>query len=195
MNFTELQAEVVLWTKRPDLVAATRSAIRQATLFAHRSDNYWRDLNDGILVPISAAEGVILAEDYLPRLRSIASIYPYDSASNTHTAELENIAIDCLRDEYNVRKVNWFYGTAQGIRYNVSQLLPTLRIGYYRNPDVNPETFDSWIATIYPDVIVKWAVSLMFKTMGHTDEAAQELQVAQAMLQELVSGDFNIKGY
>lgn len=193
MNFTEIEAEVTAWTKRPDLAVQARSAIRTATLFAHRSDNYWRDLVDGTLVPISAAEGVISLEDYMPRFRELASLRPI-SADGTQWRELEQRDIDDLMDDYRSPRKHWFCGISSGIRYNTELLTPNLRVAYYVDPDVNPTTYNSWIAVKYPDVIIKWATALMFRTMGNTEESRAELESAQALLQTLVQHDFNIKG-
>jgi hypothetical protein len=193
MTYDEILQEVYLVTKRPDLVGQTRSAVRTATLFAHRTDNYWRDLVERVLVPISAAEGVILTQDFLPRMRSIASIYPVDGECRGR--ELERRDIDDLLDEYNSKRRHWFYGSATGIRYNTELMLPSLAISYYRDPNVNPASYDSWIADIYPDVIIKWSGAFVMRGIGHKEEADSELQLAQSMLQELVANDFNIKGY
>lgn len=193
MNFTEIEAEVTAWTKRADLAAQTRSAIRTATLFAHRSDNYWRDLIDGTLVPISAAEGVISAQDYLPRFRELASLRP-QAADGTLWRELEQRDVDDLMDDYRSARRHWFFGTSAGIRYNTEVLTPMLRVAYYADPDVNSATYNSWIADKYPDVIIKWATALMFKTMGNSEESRAELEMAQALLQTCVAHDFNIKG-
>jgi len=193
MTHDELLSEIYFITKRPDLVGQTRSALRTATMFAHRTDNYWRDLVENVLVPISAAEGVILTQDYMPRMRSIASIYPKDG--ERRGLELECRDIDDLLDEYNSPRRHWFYGHSAGVRYNTSLLLPTLCISYYRDPNVNPVAYDSWIADIYPDVIIKWASALVMRSTGHKEEADSELQLAQSLLQELVANDFNIKGY
>jgi hypothetical protein len=193
MTHDELLSEIYFTTKRPDLVGQTRSALRTATMFAHRTDNYWRDLVENVLVPISAAEGVILTQDYMPRMRSIASCYPKDG--DRRGRELERRDIDDLLDDYNSPRRHWFYGHSAGIRYNTELLLPTLCVSYYRDPNVNPASYDSWIADIYPDVIIKWAGALVMRSTGHKEEADAELQVAQSMLQELVANDFNIKGY
>lgn len=192
MNYSDIIDEVVAWTKRPDLSAKTASAVRTATMFAHRSDNYWRDLNSDILVPISAAEGIILLDSYLPRFREIASIEPEDNG--TLFPGLVPRDVDDLFDEYSTRRKNWFLGTRQGIRYNTAILTPNLQISYYMDPDTNPTTYDSWIADIYPDVIIKWATGLMFRTIGNSDESKAEIEGAQALLQTMVSHDFAIKG-
>jgi hypothetical protein len=192
MTYDEILSEVYLYTKRPDLVARTRSAVRTATLFAHRTDNYWRDLADGILIPVSAAEGNISLQDYLPRFRSLNSIYPVDG--DRRGPDLERRDADDLLDEYRSKRTHWFYGHANGIRYHTALLLPNMRVSYWRDPAVDPDTFDSWIARIYPDVIIHWAASLVMRSVGHREEADAELQMAQSLLQELVTNDFNIKG-
>lgn len=193
MNFAELYAEVVGITKRPDLEARTRSALRQAVMFAHRSNNFWRDLVDGMEVTITAAEGILLLEDNFPRLRALASVAIYPNGLAGAGVELDETSVDCLLDEYGQRRKYWYYGTSTGIRYNAYGA-DKLVIAYYNDPDVNELTFDSWIANKYPDVIIRWASSLIFKSIGNNDEAGQELQIAQALLQQLTTGDFNIKG-
>lgn len=192
MTHDEILAEIYLYTKRSDLEARTRSALRTATLFAHRTDNYWRDLSDGVLIPISASEGNISLQDYLPRFRSLNSIYPVDGEQRGR--DLEQRDADDLLDDYHSKRRHWFYGHATGIRYNTELLLPNLRVSYWRDPDINPSTYDSWIARNYPDVIIHWASSLVMRSVGHREEAEAELQMAQALLQELVTNDFNIKG-
>jgi hypothetical protein len=191
MNFAELYAEVVSITKRPDLEGRTRSALRQAVMFSHRSNNFWRDLVDNVEVPIPAPEGILLLEDHFPRMRSIAS-FEAVRADGT-SVQLDETAVDSLRDEYGERKKFWYYGTAVGIRYSAYGS-DRVRLAYYNDPVVTEAGFDSWIAKKYPDAIIRWATSLIFKSIGNNDEAGQELQIAQALLQQLTTGDFNIKG-
>ena len=45
MTFAEILEEVYLITNRRDLEAQTKSAIKKATLKAHQSDFYYRDLS------------------------------------------------------------------------------------------------------------------------------------------------------
>ena len=191
MNFAELLSEVNSITKRPDLEGRTRSTLRQAVMFAHRSNNYWRDLVAEQLITLPTTEGVLLLEDHFPRLRSIASFS--GAIGGVARGEFEETAVDSLFDEYNERKKFWYFGTSTGIRYNSGGFEQAL-ISYYVDPVVTESGFDSWIAVKYPDVIIRWATSLIFKSIGNNEEAAQELQIAQSLLQQLTTGDFNIKG-
>lgn len=191
MTFAELLAEVISITKRPELEGRTRSALRQAVMFSHRSNNFWRDLVAEHLVALPSTEGVLLLDDNFPRLRSIASFAV--ARDGLAVAELESTAVDCLFDEFNERRRGWYFGTSTGIRYHSAGYTQAL-VSYYVDPVVTETGFDSWIAVKYPDVIIRWASSLIFKSIGHTEEAGQELQIAQAMLQQLTTGDFNIKG-
>lgn len=194
MTHDEIVAEVLALVQRPDLEARARSAVRTATMFAHRTDNYWRDLVDGHLVAINSVDGVLSLDTELARLRSIASIVPCDAGGLASGIELERRDVDDLFDEYRTPRRHWFYGTATGVRYNTAIDATHLKLAYYRDPDVTPGSYDSWIAAKYPDVIIKWAGALVFRAIGHKEAADSELQLAQSLLQELVSNDFNIKG-
>jgi len=44
MSLAQLSTDVIALTKRPDLVAETTLAVKMATLKAHNSDYYPRDL-------------------------------------------------------------------------------------------------------------------------------------------------------
>lgn len=191
MTYAELLAEVLSITKRPDLEGRTRSALRQAVMFAHRSNNYWRDLVAEQLLVLPTVEGVLLLESHFPRLRSIASFA--GARNGVAVGEFEETQVDCLFDEFNERKRCWYFGTSTGIRYNSGGFEQAL-VSYYIDPVVTESGFDSWIANKYPDAIIRWATSLIFKSIGHTEEASQELQIAQALMQQLTTGDFNIKG-
>lgn len=178
MNLAELQAEVILQTNRPDLVDLTLSAVKAATLKAHQTDFYPRDIYEtGVSFSTSLYEQDFEVATFIPRFRAIKFARVYDNASGTPKQIFELIDPINVLDTYNSARLNIMYLGGAEIHFKCSDQFQHILFGCYLNPDVTTETFISWVADLYPYTIIYEAAAIVFRSIGQTDKArgAREL--------------------
>lgn len=174
-TFAEMEALVIGQTRRPEVPAITQAAIRSATLRAHHTDFFYRDLTPGNLsyVPTSGAQFYDLTDlpNLLPKLRSLQTVKSVDSLL---------LPVEVL--EY--REMQDLYDADLALRPSVYTLIgDTLRIypqaatgglsvTYYKNPVTTELGYNSWIANDYPDELAMWAAAIVFARTGFAEMAA-----------------------
>ncbi len=193
-TYTQLVADVVLATSRPDLVAAgdIDLAIRRATLKLH-SMAFW---------PMDLAEGVVTFKDNttnlqtmnidieFPQFRAIKYIrenlsnamaagaipplqpyqyyYSYPYSTQNYFTKMEP---DAVLDEYNVTKANIWYLGGRNINLNCRTAIGSVSVGWYQYPIVTATNFKSWLADAYPMAVTDEAARMIFKSTGYLDLA------------------------
>lgn len=176
-QFSDLVADVYTITNRPDLVAETALAVRQATRAAHRSDYYPKDLVETLVVLGSAQSLVQLDMTQFARWRSFRYIRPYDTTSQSAAKFfLENLAADAIFDEYLNEKVNVYYVGGTNCNIKLGAAYSGFLVGYYADPLLVPDAaFNSWVVNDQPALIVIDAAQRLLASIGY-DEAAQRLR-------------------
>lgn len=173
MNFTELCAEVYTLTRRSDRVAETVSAVKAATLKAHQSDYYYKDIFE---VGVDfGAPNYVQNLDYraaLPRYRSTVYLRKYDATTSTPGLKLDIIIPEQIFDRYQSQKSDIAYIAGAYIQINSSTSEQYYLFGCYLNPDISQITFDSWIALDHPYCIIFDAAATVFKAIGKDEEAS-----------------------
>lgn len=176
MNFEQLLQEVYDITNRPDLSAETSSAIRLATLKAHHSDFYSRDI----------AEKTIRFKEKLFK----QSIDLYSLACNYRAAKyfrltdgdgddvigpfIDMITPDEILDSYGRNRVNISYVAGRMLEIRTDIDFDIAIFGFYVNPVVTPSgSYASWVANIHPGAIVNEAARVVFKMIGYDEQSAQ----------------------
>jgi hypothetical protein len=173
MNFTELCAEVYTLTRRSDRVAETVSAVKAATLKAHQSDYYYKDIFEtGIAFSTSDYVQNLDYRLLLPRYRSLIYLRKYDATTGTPGRELDVIIPEQIFDRYKSQKSDVAYVAGAYIQINSSTQEQYYLFGCYLNPDISQATFTSWIALDHPYAIVFDAAATVFKAIGKDEEAA-----------------------
>jgi hypothetical protein len=167
-------------TNRPDLVAETALAVRQATLAAHRSDYYKKDIVEVITPSASPAQSIYQLDipTLFPNWRNFAYIRPYDSVTQSPVNFLlEPIAPAGIFDEYLIEKTGVYYTAGTNLNIRLAAAIDSFIVGYYANPVLTPEgSYESWIARQQPAVIVLDAAKRIFEMIGYI-EAANKLAV------------------
>lgn len=173
MDFTELCTEVYSLTGRPDRVAETESAVKSATLKAHQSDYYYKDIFEtGIAFSSSAYVQNLDYRALLPRWRALKYLRKYDNSSGTPGKELEIVVPENVFDAYTIQKQDICYVAGAFVQVNSSTQEQYYLLGCYLNPDITTATFDSWIAVDHPYAIIFDAAATVFKAIGKDEEAA-----------------------
>lgn len=189
MNFQQLLDEVILITKRPDLIERTRSAVRAATLKMHHSNFYYKDLvefavefNDALYIQNFIPFEIIPAYRKAKYLR----IWQGDALTGSSGKFLENINIENAVDAYGSSKVDVFYMAGQSLQIRTSCPVKRVLFGAYVHPTITPElSFKSWIAEEYPYAIIYEAARSVFFSIAATQQSQAYGQLTAEILSEM----------
>lgn len=189
-DFNALVNDVFAITNRPDLIAETQMAVKSATLQLHRSDFFYKDIREEVLV--FAASDYLQTIDYrtlFPQYRALKYLRKYDptqaSANDKVGSFLKIITPEQVLDGYNAQRSDIGYVAGSVIQLKSSTALQYVIIGLYENPVVaTPETYKSWISDEAYYAIVYSAASKMFGTI--LGNPAKQQATAQEALREFV---------
>jgi len=165
-------------TNRPDLVAETALAVRQATLAAHRCDYFRRDIQELLISPGSANLFQLSISSLFANWRNFAYIRPYDSIGATPASFfLEPMKPDAILDEYLIEKTNVYYVAGDNLNIRLGANYDSFLVGYYSNPVLTPDaSYESWIARQQSSLIVIDASKRVLEAIGYL-EAANKLGI------------------
>jgi len=176
-DFGQLCKDVMTKTNRPDLVDDIQLAVRQATTKYHLSEFWKRDIVEKSMIFDAVSTQFQLGTENLERFRKLAYIIPLDNDGVTPIAgvKITEITPDNIFDQFNAKRVNVFYlaGSNLNIRTKVGYI--GFLMGWYQYPLVFPTNYKSWIADIYPPIIVDEATGQTFLSLGQVDEANKYL--------------------
>lgn len=197
MNYEELVQEVLLITKRPDRLANIGQAVRNATLKAHRTDFYPKDLFEtGIQWSIPAYLQSLETKEVVPRWRAIKYLRKYDYNVTTTVGIpgnfFEIVQPESVLDTYRIQKENICYAAGSMLEIRSSTQDAFMLLGCYRYPDITETSFSSWIAEDVPYAIIWGAAGMEFKWMGYDEqEAAMRAAVADEyqLLKQEITGE------
>lgn len=188
-TFAELETLVVAQTRRPEVPAVTQAAIRTATLRAHQTDFFPRDLTPANLsyTPLSTAVFYDLPDlpSLLPKLRSLQTLKCVDSLLRP-VEILEYRELQDLYNSDNYMRPSVY--TLIGDTLRIYPQLPTgyLSVTYYKNPVTSEVGYSSWIANEYPDELAMWAAAIVFARTGFAEMASGFQQTHVQPFKELL---------
>jgi hypothetical protein len=192
-TFAEMRTLVIAQTKRPELVAQTDAAIRVATLRAHHTDFFERDL---AIAPLSYSPSSSALYYDLPnisgsilRLRAFQLLRCLD-ASGAPAEELEYRTNDDVYDKDNNRRQHIFTRIGDTLRIYPTAATGNLEVFYYQNPDVAEATYASWIADNHPDELALWASAIVWARSGFAEMAADANKVHVQPFKEQLLSDY-----
>ena len=194
-SFAQIKADVITLTNRPDLSNETELAIRQATLKAHHSDYYPKDLFEtGIRFPSAAYLQDLEYKTLIPRFRSLKYIRKSD-ADNADGLFLDILTPDAVLDQFKRDRENVCYLAGDTIHIRSNTQLEYIFFGCYVHPVTDVVGYRSWIADEYPYCIINEAAATVFKAIGFDEMAASYRQLAQEFLAEMRSNSILAEGY
>lgn len=181
-SLTSLVADVYTLTNRPDLVGETTLAVKNATLKAHNTDYYYKDLFEtGIKFDFSQLQQSLEYKTLVPLWRAIKYLrkYYFDSNGTTGTPGdfLALITPDQVLDSYQINRENVFYVAGLELQIRSSDEQQYYLLGCYVRPDVTDAKYASWIADEQPAAITYEAAATVFKTIGYDEQAATYKQM------------------
>lgn len=169
--FTSIVNDVYEITKRSDLVSETNLAVRQATLKLHQRDFYAKDLIESRIQFAAAGYYQSLAYASLfPSFRKLSYLRKYEDGEATTFLDL--ITPTNTFDSYGVSKEDICYLAGSVIQIRSSTSLTDFLIGFFQNPSTNPELYDSWVASLFPNAVTTEAAAIIFKMIGFDEQAS-----------------------
>ncbi len=185
MTFDELLTAVYEQTSRADLVEQTKNAVKAATLKAHRTDFYSKDIFEtGIQFPSEEFSQSLDYIDLISNFRALKYLRRVDSATDEEGTFFEIITTDEILDTYGVNRTDIAYVAGRVLEIRASIGFQFALLGAYVLPIVTEQGFSSWIAEQHPYAIVYEAARIVFKPLGQAEEARG--------MRELVAEEYTI---
>lgn len=171
-TLTSLVNDVYTLTNRPDLVGETLLAVRNATLKAHNTDYYYKDLLEtGIQFDYAVTQQTADLRLLVPRYRALKYVRMYETSGRAGKV-LEIITPDNILDSYSIHKEDICYVAGRELKIRSRAAHQYFLMGCYVHPDVTPDNYQSWIADEQPSAIVYQAAAVVFKTIGYDEQNA-----------------------
>ena len=196
MMFSDLCAEVYTLTGRSDRVAETESAVKSATLKAHQSDYFYKDLVEFGLdfgsADFTQSWGY---KSNIPRYRSIKWLRKYDNTSGVPGKLLDLVVPENVFDAYKIQKQDIYYVAGSFLQINSSTSEQYYLASCYINPDITSDNYDSWVADDHPYAIIYDAAATVFKTIGKDEEASAYRNLVAEQISILRASNIVATGY
>ena len=181
--YTDIKADVITWTNRPNLTAETDIAIRQAVRAAHKAGSWWRDL---VSLPLTAKPTTKVQQLDLsvlaPDFRNISFVKPTDVIDQFY----DEVSITDLMDQDGYGRQDIYYGVGNFLMIRAVAPVANITLMYYKNWTLTPITaLDSWIATLHPDLISLWAAAAILAAIGEQEVKSRVDALAKLELEAL----------
>ena len=186
MTLTEMTAVLTSLLTRSDLAAFKLSALQAATLKAHRSDLFPKDLSESV---VDLGSSLLLHSwaylGTIPRFRELSTLIRLELAADTEGCLLKEVQSTDLFDNYSRYKTDTYYLAGANIQIRSAAAFQYAKVAVYLDPDVAELTFSSWVATDYPYAIIYEAARAMAITLGMLEEARGFTQLLSEESREL----------
>ena len=178
-TFAEMETLVVGQTRRPEVTAVTQAAIRTATLRAHHTDFFNRDLATGTLTYTASSTASFYdfadISTTLTRMRAFQLLQCVDNVTLIPSENLGYRELQDLYDSDNMLRTSMYTMIGDTLRVYPVAATGKLNAYFYRNPVTTEAGYSSWIANEYPDELAIWAAAIVFARTGFA-EMAQDFQ-------------------
>ena len=196
MTLAELIAEVYTITGRPDRTAETSLAVRSATLKAHQSDYYYKDIYEiGVAFTASATLQDLDYRNLIPRWRSLKYLRKYDFVNSAPGKQLDIILPEQIFDRYSTQKSDICYVAGAYVHINSADAQQYYLLGCYVNPTITDSEYSSWIAQDHPYAIIYDAAATVFKSIGKDEEAAAYRSLLAEQISMLKMSNIDAVGF
>lgn len=178
MNFTEIVAEILSTTGRPDKLSVIRREVNSAIAIFAQDGDFARCLNE-LVVAINPAEYTqAIAMSQFPRHRKFSYIKRAGTRQYLKKLDLANLAKnDCdLRDKY--------YVAGSNLNISMTTVASSLDVGYYQHPPILTDNSpDYWLLEGAWPAVLNRAAGKVFDDIGDPAEATRlERQAVAAWL-------------
>lgn len=196
MTFAELLTEVYNITGREDLVSLSKTAIKAATLKAHQTDFYSKDLYE-TPIQFTSADYVHSLDiiSLIPNYRALKYMRKYDTSSLEAGDFFNLITPEEVLDKYNRALLDVCYVAGRVIEIKSSTSFDTILLGAYVSPIVVEANYSSWVADLYPYAIIHEAARFVFASIAMNDEKNAQKEFVAEQYAELRTNALPDYGY
>lgn len=196
MTFDELVAEVHLLTNRPDLVGETKSAVKAATLKAHQSDFYSKDIFEtGVEFETADFRQSLDYITLISNFRSLKYFRRVDSATDDAGKFIEIVTPEEILDNYNQNRSDIAYVAGRVLEIRSAASFSKALIGAYVLPIVREGAYNSWVAEQFPYVIAYEAARVIFAMIGQIEESNGQARLVAEQFNLLKMSALSDVGY
>lgn len=196
MTLQELIDEVYVLTSRPDLVAETKSAIKAATLKAHQSDFYSKDIYEtGVEFAVPSCRQSL---DYISLVSNFRALKYFRQVSDRYDdlgTTIEVITPDEIFTAYGVQRTNIAYVAGRVLEIRTATELSKALMGCYVLPNVTDRGYLSWVAEQYPYAIIYEAARVVFKAIGYDEQSNSFERLVAEQYRSLRAASLTDVGY
>ncbi len=186
MTFAELLTEVYEITGRADLVALTKSAVKAATLKAHRLDFFSKDIYETqIKFDDSEYAHSLDIITLIPNYRALKYMRKLDVSTLEAGKFIGVLTPEEILDQWGNTKTDVAYVAGRVIEIKSSTSLEAILIGCYVNPIIVEATYSSWIADLQPWAIVYEAARRVYLSIAQPTEAKGQATLVAEEYMEL----------
>lgn len=185
MLLSELITEVYNLTNRPDLVTETTSAVKAATLKAHRSDFFSKDIFEtGVEFTTTNFRQSLDYITLLSNFRALKYLRRVEDENDDAGTFFEIISPEEVLDSYGIGRTDIAYVAGRVLEIRSSVTFTKMLLGAYVFPPVTDAGYLSWIAEQHPYAIIYEAARIIYKAIGQDDQSAQ--------ITQLVAEEYNL---
>lgn len=176
MNLSELCADVYVKTNRPDLAAETQLAIRNAARKFHLLEFFQRDRAEKLIsfTALGTAFSIPIAANF-ENWRKFKYIRPWDADASApkggENRMIKEVDPAKIFDEFGSSKVDVGYVAGDQLNFKTSEAESAFVVCWYKYPNLNVNNFSSWIADMYPEILIEHATGDMLNILGQVEEA------------------------
>ena len=158
MTFDELVDEVYTLTNRPDLTAETSSAVKAATLKAHQSDFFSKDIHEtGLEFTTSRYVQSLDIITLISNFRSLKYMRRVTDENDDVGEFFEVLTAEETLDSYGINRTDIAYVAGRVIEIRSSVEFTKMLLGCYVLPIVRTNVYSSWVAEQHPYAIIREA--------------------------------------
>lgn len=197
-TLASLTADVITLTNRPDLAGVTALAIKGATLKAHGSDYYYKDLLEtGLQFDLSLTQQSLEYKTLLPRWRALKYLrkFDYSVPPGCPGKFLDILTPENILDSYGINREDVCYVAGLELQIRSREACQYFLLGCYVHPDVTTDGYSSWIAEESPLTIIYEAAATVFKTIGFDEQVTAYRNLVAEQYAELKLSNIVANGY
>lgn len=196
MNFNELLQACYELTSRPDLVAVTKSAIKAATLKAHRTDFYSKDIYEtGVEFTTKDFRQHLDYVNLIPNFRTLKYLRRVQDEHDDNGTFFEVVTPEELLDDYNQQRSDVVYVAGRVLEIQSAVSFDKCLLGAYVMPITTEEGYSSWVASMHPQAIIYEACRVIFKTIGYDEQSATYRSLVAEEYEQLKTSALTDVGY
>jgi len=186
MTFDELIEEVFLITNRRDLVNETKSAVKAATLKAHKSDFFSKDIFEtGVEFDTADFRQSLDYVSLLSNWRAIKYLKRVEDENDDVGKFFDIITPDEILDSYGTNRTDIAYVAGRVLEIRASVEFSKLLLGVYVYPVVREGAYLSWVAEQFPFAIIHESARRIFRSIGKLEESNAQSQFVAEEYAEL----------